>query len=234
MKNRKLIFIALITTLALLLSACKVNFLTEIKSNGSGIYTQEIGFQGDEASMAGLSSAGQDFCASQNQEIPPGTSIRQETRNETETWCIYETEFASLDELKSIYGTTDTVINNISLADGQLTYDITLDLSGDSNAPMGAEMNWILTMPGNVTEHNATSQDGNTLTWQLLGGAANNIRAVSQVGFFSSNTLWYILGGGGFLVLCCFLPLVVGGVVFFLVRRKKASPAASSEPPTAD
>lgn len=226
MKVRKLFIIFAIALTAILLSACKVNFITEIDANGSGKYVQEIGFQGDEASMAGLSSAGEDFCASQNQDLLPGTVIRQETRNEDETWCIYETEFASLEELKTIYGTTDTSVNDISLADGKLTYDIILDLSGDSEAPMGADLMWSVVMPGNIIEHNATTQDGNTLSWKLLGGAVNQIHAVSEVGVFSGNTLLYVLGGGAVLSLCCLGLLVVGGVAFFLVRRnKKATPS---------
>lgn len=221
MKVRKLFIIFAIALSAILLSACKVNFITEIDSKGSGKYVQEIGFQGDEASMAGLSSAGEDFCASQNQDLPPGTAIRQETRNEDETWCIYETEFASLEELKAIYSATDTSVNEISLADGKLTYDITLDLRGDSNIPMGADLTWSVVMPGNIIEHNATMQNGNRLSWKLLGGATNEIHAVSEVGLFSGNTLWYVLGGGAALGLCCVGLLAIGGVVFFLVRRNK-------------
>jgi hypothetical protein len=230
MKIRKLFLFFAIALLAILLSACKVNFITEINGNGSGKYVQEIGFQGDEASMAGLSSTGEDFCASQNEQIQPGTSIRQETRNEDETWCIYETPFDSLEELKSIYGATDTRINDISLADGNLTYDITLDLGGDSAAPMGADMTWTVVMPGKVVETNAATQDGNTLSWKLLGGAVNQIHAVSEVGMFSGNTLLYVLGGGAVLSLCCLGLLVVGGVAFFLVRRNKK--ATLSETPS--
>lgn len=225
MKTRKSkrLLIGLFAVLVLLLSACQVNFITEIKSNGAGMYTQEIGFQGDEASMAGLSGGGDDFCAKQNEDMPPGTKIRQETRNETETWCIYETPFKSLDELRAIYATTDTRINDLSLADGRLTYDLSLDLSGDSSAPMGAEINWIVKMPGKIVENNAHEQDGNTLKWKMAAGMENNIRAVSEVGglSFGGDTFWYILGGAAVLCLCCFVPLVVGVVVFILLRRKK-------------
>ncbi|MFZ5879131.1 MAG: LppM family (lipo)protein [Chloroflexota bacterium] len=230
MKTRKLLLIVLVAALALLLSACQINFITEINDNGSGKYIQEIGFQGDEASMAGLETAGENFCADQNQETPPGTSIRQETRNETETWCIYETPFGSLDELKTLYGGgADTVVNDISMVNGKLTYDITLNLAGDSNAPAGAEMLWIVTLPGRVVEHNSTSQEGNTLTWQLMTGQPNNIRAVSENGQSSDDMLLYVLGGGAFLGFCCVGLLVVGGGIFFLARRnKKAAPSAAS------
>ena len=232
MKSQKLAPFFLLVLLALLLSACQVNFITDIKSNGSGTYIQEIGFQGDEASMAGLSDGGEDFCAKQNEELPPGTSIRQETRNENETWCIYETPFKSIEDLKAIYGMTDTRINEISIADGKLTYDISLDLSGDSGAPMGADIFWIVNMPGKLVENNASEQIDNTLKWKLLGGQVNNIRAVSEVGGFSldlgGDVIWYIFGGGAFLCLCCFVPLVIGAIIFFLLRKKQASSAGPS------
>lgn len=223
----KVLVSALLMVTALLLSACEVNFITDIKSDGSGIYIQEIGFQGDEASLAGMSAGDEDFCAGQNEEMPPNTTTRQETRNEDETWCIYETPFASINDLVAIYGATDAQINDISLSDGILIYDITLDLSGDSGAPMGADIYWIVTLPGTITETTATEQIDNTLTWKLRGGEVNEIRAVSEVGGLNldlgGDVLLYILGGGVFLCLCCLVPLVIGGVAFFLIRRKKQS-----------
>jgi len=222
--HSKLLILSLFFAITILLTSCQINFITDIKSDGSGMYSQEIGFQGDEASMAGLSAGDEGFCADQNQTTPPGTTIRQETRNENETWCIYETQFKSLDDLKSIYDATETGINDISLTDGKITYDITLDLSGDNQPPMGADIYWIVTLPGKIIENNAAEQNGNTLKWKLLIGQANNIRVVSEV---KNNLLMYILGGGAFLCLCCFVPLVVAGAVFFLIRRKKNTQATA-------
>jgi hypothetical protein len=234
MKTRKNL-VVLFVFAAFLLSACQVNFITDIQSNGSGTYTQEIGFQGDEASMAGLSAGDEEFCAKQNEDLPPGTTIRQETRNENETWCVYESPFKSLDDLKSIYGMTDTRINDISLVDGILTYDISLDLSGDGGAPMGADIAWIVTLPGSIIENNASEQMDKTLKWKLVGGQVNNIRAVSEVGGlnldFDGGFLWYIFGGGVLLCLCCFVPLLIAGLAFFLIRRKKNLAAAESLAP---
>ena len=232
MKNKKII-LALFIFSALLLSACKVNFITDIQGNGSGTYTQEIGFQGDEASMAGLSEGGEDFCAKQNEDLPPGTITRQETRNENETWCVYETPFASLDDLKAIYSQADTRINDLSLADGTLTYDLSLDLSGDdSSAPMGADIFWVVTLPGKIIENNASEQSDNTLKWKMVGGEVNNLRAASEVGElnFGLGGTWiaYVLGGGVFLCLCCFVPLVIATLAFFLIRRKKQSETSAA------
>jgi len=223
MKNRKTQFLlfALLTVLALVLSACQVNIITAIKNDGSGVYTMEIGFQADEASMTGMDPSDENFCANQNQDTPPGTSIRQETRNGDETWCVYETAFTSLAELKTIYGTSDTRVNDISITAGKLTYDITLDMSGDTSEIPGGNVYWIVTMPGSVIENNATEKDGNTLKWALTAGQENNIRAVSNTGGLDlgGSTLWYILGGVC-LCLCFIVVIVVAVVVFVLLRRK--------------
>lgn len=243
MKAPKLALFTLLMLTALLLSACKVNFITDIQSDGSGTYTQELGFTKDEASMAGLgSSSGEEFCENANDqsggELPPGTTVRQETRGEGETWCIFETPFQSLDELKTIYATTDLQINDLSLTDGKLVYDVTLDMSGDSGSlPMG-DIYWLVTLPGKIGQHNAAEADGNTLKWKLLLGQKNEIRAESAVGGlnfnFGGDWLWYVLGGGVFLCLCCFLPLVIGGVGFYFWRKKKAAaPEPSAELPAA-
>jgi hypothetical protein len=222
--------IALFVASALLLSACKVNFFTDLKSDGSGTYTQEIGFEGDEAAMSDVSADDEAFCDKEAKDMPPNTTTRKETRDETETWCIYETEFKSLDDLKTIYSMTDTRINELSLVDGKLTYDISFDLSADassSDTPLATEVYWSVTLPGRIVENNATEQKNNTLKWRLIPGVVNNIRAVSEPGGLNlgGGALWYVLGGGAFLCLCCFLPLVLAGGAFFLIRRKKSASA---------
>jgi hypothetical protein len=227
-RQSQFMLIALFIAAALLLSACKVNFITDLKSDGSGTYIQEIGFEGDETVMADVSVDDEAFCTKEAKDLPPNTTTRKETRNETETWCVYETAFKSLDDLKTIYGMTDTRINELSLVDGKLIYDISLDLStdtGSSDAPLTAEVYWNLTLPGRIVENNATEQKSNTLKWKLVPGAVNSIRAVSEPGGLNlgGDVLWVVLGGGAFLCLCCFLPLVFAGGAFFFIRRKKST-----------
>ncbi|MFO7585685.1 MAG: hypothetical protein R6W69_13240 [Anaerolineales bacterium] len=236
MKSKKLLF-ALFILSALLLSACQVNFITDINSDGSGMYVQEIGLPTEDLDGFGMNA--DEFCEEMEEDAPPGTTARKETRNENETWCIFETKFASLDELKTVYAETETRINDISIVDGTLTYDISLDFSGEESVP-GMSINWIVKMPGTVIENNATEQSGNTLTWKAAMGKENNIRAVSQVGGglasgfnfdFDGNPLGVGIAAVLFLCLCCFVPLVIGGVAFFLIRKKKAGD--STEPPVA-
>jgi len=233
----RFLLILLLTALALVLSACQINFITDIKDNGSGLYSQEIGFQGDEASMAGMTAGDESFCAGQNSTNPPNTVVRQETRNGNETWCIYETAFETLDDLKSIYGLTDMTVNDVSTTDGKFTYDIALDMSSDSSAtsaPTGSDVYWIVNMPGKITENNATEQSGNTLKWKLQVGQVNNIRAASETGGATLSGIDfgsispYIYGGA---CLCmCGLALVVIAIVVFLVLRRNKKKAAESEP----
>ncbi len=240
METRKsqFLLIALLIASAFLLSACKVNFITDIKSDGSGTFTQELGFTQDEASMAGLNSegSGEEFCTNANSqsggsELPPGTVVSQETRGDGEIWCIFKTPFTSLDNLRTVYAASDLQINQLSLTDGKVVYDVSLDMSGEgSNIPMG-DLYWIVTMPGSVTNHNATEAKGNTLKWKLTMGQKNTMYAESNAGGFSlggGDALWYVVGGIVFLFLCCFVPLVIIGVVFFLMRRKKVTAAVET------
>jgi len=224
MKTQKFVLFSLLGLAALLLSACNLNVITDIKSDGSGAYIQEIGMPTED--LSGLGMNVESFCAEMGKDMPPGMSAREETRNKTEIWCVFETKFASLDELEKLYGETDTRINQIALAEDELIYDITLDMSGESGDATGMSLNanWILKMPGKVLESNATEQDGNTLTWKLAIGKENNLRAVSKTGDlnfdFGGDWLRYLFGGGVFLCLCCFVPLVIAAVAFFFLRKK--------------
>lgn len=212
----------------LLLSACKANFVTELKADGSGTFKQEMGFTPDEVSSMSLGGES-DFCSgvdTQTSELPPNTTVTKEQRGE-ETWCVFASPFGSLTELKTIYGSMDIVINQLDISGSKVTYDITLDMSGDSGMMGPMEIKWIVTMPGSVQSHNADEVDGRTLTWNLETGAQNHIQATSS----SSNNTWWIIGGIA-LVCLCFLGLVVIGVVVFLVlRKKKADSAVPTESP---
>lgn len=238
MNKKPFLLTALFLLAALLLTACKINVTTDIKSDGSGAYIQEIGMTTED--LSGLGADAASFCEQVGADMPPGMSARQETRDK-ETWCIFESQFASLDELKKLYGETDTRINQIVIAGDELIYDITLDMSGESGGMpgMGLNANWIVKMPGKVIESNATEQNDRTLTWKLALGKENNIRAVSKVGGtgldLGGDWIAYLLGGGVFLCLCCFLPLVIGGGAGFYFWRKKqaAAPEPSAEIPAA-
>jgi len=149
-----------------------------------------------------------------------------------------------LDDLQSIYATTDTQINTLTLEDDTLTYDITLDFSQDSEMAIGMDITWKVTMPGKIIDSNATKQDGKTLTWTLVAGQMNEIYAVSDTsstGFdmdFEMNfgegengTILTILAGLGGVVCCCIVPIIIAVIAFIFIRRKKKADADLVPPP---
>ncbi len=208
-----------------LLSSCKANMITSIDPDGSGLYAQEIGFTVEE--MNSLNSMGSetgicDSTQSDMSDMPSNTVMHEEKRGE-ETWCIFESPFVSLNELKSIYGNTDIVINDISLVDDNFNYDISLDLTGgDFGSALGMiNMKWIVEMPGRVSSHNADEADGSTLTWNLTPGNMINIQAESTNGGLPSFSTKYLLIGIVLLCLCILMLLFIALLVFFVVRRNK-------------
>jgi hypothetical protein len=221
--SRILFFLIAISSI-LFLSGCKANIITRINPDGSGTFVEEIGFTAEEvSSLNSMGTSGTSFCSSTESEMssmPANTVMSEETRGD-ETWCIFEAPFATLEELKSAYGSTDIVINDISLANGKIRYDIGLDMStGDFGSTTYGllDMKWIVEMPGKVSNHNADEINGSTLTWTLTPGENLNMVAESST---SSATIWWIIGGMAVLCLCLLVILAVGLVIFFVVRKNK-------------
>jgi len=222
-----LFFIAIFTLF--LLSSCKANMITDIKSDGSGLYTQEIGFTADEINSINSMGGGTSLCDSTQSDLssmPANTTKREEKRGD-ETWCVFEAPFTSLDELRSFYGNSDIVINDISLVDNVYNYDVTLDTGGsDFSSSFGMiNMKWIVKMPGKVTNHNADEVDGSKLTWNLAYGQTIHIYAESKKSVFPSISNTTILIGLGLLCLCILMLVLIVVVVFLLVRKNKANKA---------
>ncbi len=208
-----------------LLSSCKANMITSIEADGSGVYAQEIGFTAEEINSLNSMGSETDICDSTQSDMsdmPANTVMREEKRGD-ETWCIFESPFVSLNELKSIYGNTDIVINDISLVDDNFYYDISLDMTGGDFGSALAMLNlkWIVEMPGKVSSHNADVVDGSTLTWNLIPGNNINIHAESKNGGLSSFSSKYLLIGIVLLCLCIMMLVFIALVVFFVVRRSK-------------
>ena len=125
-------------------------------------------------------------------------------------------------------------------ANGKKTYSVTGSLSGSDVTGGGAglaeagvdladiDMKFSISMPGNITNHNAVSKNGNKLTWDLISTATSSISATSEAGKGAAG------GGGNMLWLwIVIIAVVVIGVVviLLLVISKKKSAAQLSAPP---
>jgi len=224
-KKLSLVQLLILTiTAALLLSGCKANLITKIKSDGSGNFTQEIGFTAEEMTTLNSFGSGSDFCTNMGSSNSlSGATVNQEKRGD-ETWCLFETPFATLDELKTLYSSSDTIVNDLSISDGKLHYDVTINMTG-TNATTGLlQTKWILTMPGKVSNHNADEVSGTTLTWNLKPGQDSNLLADSSTkgGISSNSTILIVVG---LLCLCLVMIVIIGVVIFLVVRNNKKKQA---------
>jgi hypothetical protein len=223
--------LALLITLSLILSACTINIETKINADGSGemstafIFTKE-----DKETLASFGTATDNLCSemqSQDSGMPTDMEFKQEEHGD-ETWCVASQKFATLDKLREASGGEGITFNTLKIENGKFVYDVTVDMGGGDTGsmPFPVTINWKLTTPGNVTNHNADKKDGNTLTWNLPIGSAKTLHAESNVG---SSPLGSIdLGGNWWIivvVLCCLclVVIVIAVAAFFLLRKKPAS-----------
>jgi hypothetical protein len=220
-KHMRIIILLLAGMGLLLLTACKANFITDIQTDGSGSFTEEFGMTQDE--MDSYEITADDLCSSMTEgsDIPAGASVTQETRGD-ETWCVIKIDFASLDDLNSLYNEMEVTVGDLRIVDGQAFYDVTIDLGGESAFTSFMESYWIVTMPGSISEHNADEKDGNTLRWNLISSdSALNAHAVSRTSG-GDNTIWWVVGGAAACLCLLVIVAAVVVVIVLVVKKNKA------------
>jgi hypothetical protein len=221
-------------TLALVLTACTINFNTVIQPDGSGIWKTEFGLNEQDISMLESSgSSAEQFCNDMESDLPEGGSIALEERGQ-ERWCVASAPFATLDDLRTIYEEMDGVtVNALAIEGGEFVYDLVVDMSSEGNSPMGGftpSMTWIVTAPGRVIETNATQQDGQQLSWSMTTDQplSATVRSNTTAGGLAlpglDNPRNAIIAAG--LGLCCCTAVLggAGGGAFVLVRRRQQRP----------
>ena len=227
-KSTKFLWVSLLVGAMLLLSGCTANLITEIDADGSGTWSMEYIMTLDELETYGYTLT-DSFCAddleSDLSDMPPGTTMRQEQVGD-EVSCIFEASFASLDDLRTIYVDRDSTVNTLEFRDNKFYYDVDVDMS--STDTMGFMIYWIVKMPGNVTETNATTQEGNTLTWEAPTEGILNATATSTVGGLSS-TWWWVIGISS--LCCCFIIIVAVVVLIIVLNKRKENKAVAPAAP---
>jgi hypothetical protein len=245
------LFLGVWLVAALLLSACALQINTTLRADGSGEMRTEMGFnQEEQQALSGLGTSPEAFCADMQADegLDADLPVTVETRG-SEVWCIITAPFASLDELRSLYsGMGGVTVNALSLSGGELVYDVSVVMAESETEGFGEvqlDYRWQVTLPGQVTDHNADAVDGTTLTWNVGLGRSVNARATANA---SGGGLGGLGGGqdgpGGLgrgewliialsLLCCCgLLVVIVGGVVFFVMRRRQSAPGSAALPPT--
>lgn len=160
----------LILFLTLFLVACDAAFtglevITTVRLDGSSITVMGLGFLPDEDAPENEIDCGTDDGS------VPGASMVTERRG-GEIWCVMTLPASSIQELQAFlaeFGEEVVKVNCLHFVDDLFVYDLDL-FSGGDMSDTGSEsdgvITWQVTVPGEIREHNAHSQDGNTLTWQ--------------------------------------------------------------------
>jgi len=238
----------LVAALALLTTACKIEINAEltIDADKSGTVTMEIGYDDEILALAeadGGSPA--DLLGDFDLEDIAGAVTTTERRGDM-NFTIVEVPVEDFTQSEGLggeltSGLTDdfeiTFTEDLVTVRGATTLDDALGDSGDTAAfppEMMAEffsINIRITMPGKVLDHNATSQDGSTLTWVVdLTAGTLDISADSNPNESpggSSSILLYALIGAAVLIAAL--------LVWMRMKKGSGSPATEAAPaPPAD
>ncbi len=237
----------LVAAVALLTAACKIetNFEAVINADGSGTLIAELGF--DEEAQE-LLLQGEDPFEGNDLSDLPGAETREETRGDM-TYFIIEAPVDDVAELEQgLLQNENALLENFEITVTDTLVTVAGTASGEqlSSEAEGFDpelfedsvsANIRITMPGRILEHNADSQDGNTLTWAvpLLGGDLDIQAQSDPTGSPAGD-------GGGFPIwlIALIAVVVVGALAYLFVFRNRgtgvgqppaAAPEAEGTPP---
>jgi len=241
---RRLIVMA--SLLALVATACKIetNIGGTINADGSGTIVTEVGM--DEEAKGFLLADGADPFESNDLGDCPGARTREEQRGDL-TFYIIECDVADVTAFENMMTSTEntmlssfdiTVTDTLVSVTGTASAEDTLGTEAEGFDPtlfqQSISANLRITLPGRITDHNADSQDGNTLTWVIpvLGGTLDVQASSDPTGTSSGG------GGGGFptWLIAVIAVVVLGGGYYLWTQNKKkggGTAAISDTPPPA-
>lgn len=238
-------FMALAALVALVTAACKIetNFGAVINADGSGTLIAEIGMDAEAQSFF-MQDVDDPFEDIDLADLPDATT-REERRGDMDFWIV-EADVADIAAAQSDLLTgADSLLETfaITITDEVVTVTGTASADGafgDAGEMFDAQMfedsisaNLKITMPGRITSHNATSQEGNTLIWAVavLGGTPLTVEAQSD----PRGTPAAGNGGGGIplWVIVLIAAVIALAVLYALNQRKKGgAPQAATAAPT--
>ncbi|HEX5630896.1 MAG TPA: hypothetical protein VFY15_04490 [Acidimicrobiia bacterium] len=241
---RRLILLAAL--LALVATACKIetNFGANIRADGSGTIVAEVGM--DEEAQGFLLSGGTDPFEGNDLADCVGARTSEENRGDLHFWII-ECDVDDITEFETTMTDTDntflesfdiTVTDTLVSVSGRASADETLGEEAGEFDPAVFEdaisANLRITMPGRILDHNADSQDGNTLVWVIpvLGGTLDVSASSDPTGTPASG------GGGGGIptwLIAVIVVVVLAGLYYLYMQNKKKGGGASAAdaPPAA-
>jgi hypothetical protein len=232
----------MVAVLALLTAACKIetNAVIDINADRSGVVAVELGFDDEfmefAAGMADEPVTEESVFEGNELAEIPGAQTSTEARGDM-TFYIISVPVDDVTDIERELGADDNQLAQdveITFTDELVTVNATAsgegalaDTGGDAGMIPPDQLeesfaaNLRVTMPGKILDHNADSQEGNTLTWAvpLTGGT---VEVMAQSDPSGSE------GGGGFPIWAIILiaAVVLAAVGYFLYTRSKSGPTA--------
>jgi len=235
------IILALTFITALVLSACTIDITATVNPDGSGALGMIYKLTADDLNtFESMGMPSEEICTSVSEESGEDMTLSQEKHGD-EIWCIAEKEVATLEELKAEIEGDGFTINALELDNDQFVFDADVDMTTEDTGGLDfglIEINFSMTAPGKVTDHNGDSIDGNTVTWNMPLGSKKLMYMESKVGSSGLNLPgtdngipWVPV-----LMLCCccvvmiILVIAVGVIIWRMNQGVKAGePIPSSE-----
>ncbi len=229
-------FFVLIAAVALITAACKIetNIEATLNADGTGTVAFEIGL--DDEARDFLMQSGDDPFA----DTPAGATNTTVERGDM-TYYVSTVPFSSAAELtRLVTEETDSPFGTFSATFSETRVRVEgsiANIGGDLLGEGGVEgmdpgiieesisANIRIVMPGKVTDTNADSTDGSTVTWSvpLFGGGALDIYAESDP--------TQSPGGGGFpvwLIIVIVVVVLAAAGYFVMSRRNSTTPPMST------
>jgi hypothetical protein len=217
-----------------LYSDSTLKFLTEIAEDESGIMYMNFMFDADQEEKLlemldelDIGDEAEDWCdeieyeLDELSEIPSGMDNEFEQEEAGEGFvCQNYFEFDDLDELEEIYEGFEFIDPDIlKIRDGVLEYEVVVDLAkaralGLDKLEANMDLLWAVSSPWPVNEHDATIEDGKTLSWEMKDGEELEVVFTAE----KTNFLLYLIIGGALVLLV----LIVVIVVLIKSKKKKA------------
>jgi hypothetical protein len=237
---RRIIVVAAL--LALVTAACQIetNLTADIKADGSGTITVELGYDQEAASFIEQASGSQDPLAGQPITNLPNAQVRQEDRGNMHFYIVsseVDNVATALNDLAQ--QEQGSAMQNLQVTVAPDSITVTGNAGGQDALSGGGEgipvdqisqyvrANVKITLPGKILQNNADSRDGNTLTWALpLTGAGIDIQASSNPSLAA--------GGGGFplwAIIVIAAAVVLGGAALIAKGRRGRGAAVPPPPP---
>jgi len=186
MKKTIGLIVTLLVSLVMLTGCVNINYEVEVKKDGSGDISYVYAFSNE--TLESLQVSAEDMVSSMKKQAEDNNYTTESYKDDqyegfkaTKHINDLEKEFS----LKEAFGeeyikeSEDNKDNGIKIRNGflstKISQDAEIDLTSMQNVSSMVKMAYTVKLPVNVKSSNATTTNGNTLTWNLEGGQINKI-----------------------------------------------------------